>query len=202
MPRLVSDDVPTSGRPVLHPANGHRDNLHASKKKRKAKAGSNRFGNRRLSRSEQSGRLGLLLLCAANASPSLRFNRIRAMPDVIRQQVSATARIPISCCEYAVAARSLGSRPALALRARGGWLMNLDEFRALTPWSFFLPMLLAVTLGVLIANALGAALFGGDDAAEPPGGAVEAAAAENDEAPAAAEANSADRKSTRRVGKK
>src|SRR3546814_1395204 len=57
MPRLVSDDVPTSGRPVLHPANGHRDNLHASKKKRKAKAGSNRFGNRRLSRSEQSGRL-------------------------------------------------------------------------------------------------------------------------------------------------
>src|SRR3546814_16681165 len=81
--------------------------------------------------------------------------------------------------------------PALALRARGGWLMNLDEFRALTPWSFFLPMLLAVTLGVLIANALGAALFGGDDAAEPPGGAVEAAAAENDEAPAAAAANSA-----------
>src|SRR3546814_9172428 len=69
--------------------------------------------------------------------------------------------------------------------------MNLDEFRALTPWSFFLPMLLAVTLGVLIANALGAALFGGDDAAEPPGGAVEAAAAENDEAPAAAAANSA-----------
>src|SRR3546814_4328310 len=69
--------------------------------------------------------------------------------------------------------------------------MNLDEFRALTPWSFFLPMLLAVTLGVLIANALGAALFGGDDAAEPPGGAVEAAAAENDEAPAAAEATSA-----------
>src|SRR3546814_12124730 len=52
-------------------------------------------------------------------------------------------------------------------------------------------MLLAVTLGVLIANALGAALFGGDDAAEPPGGAVEAAAAENDEAPAAAAANSA-----------
>src|SRR3546814_988672 len=82
--------MPTSGRPVLHPANGHRDNLHASKKKRKAKAGSNRFGNRRLSRSEQSGRLGLLLLCAANASPSLRFNRIRAMPDVIRPQVSAT----------------------------------------------------------------------------------------------------------------
>src|SRR3546814_5047294 len=80
--------MPTSGRPVLHPANGHRDNLHASKKKRKAKAGSNRFGNRRLSRSEQSGRLGLLLLRAANASPSLRFNRIRAMPDVIRQQVS------------------------------------------------------------------------------------------------------------------
>src|SRR3546814_17764993 len=78
-----------------------------------------------------------------------------------------------------VCSSDLGSRPALALRARGGWLMNLDEFRALTPWSFFLPMLLAVTLGVLIANALGAALFGGDDAAEPPGGAVEAAAAEN-----------------------
>src|SRR3546814_9367816 len=69
--------------------------------------------------------------------------------------------------------------------------MNLDEFRALTPWSFFLPMLLAVTLGVLIANALDAALFGGDDAAEPPGGAFAAAAAENDEAPAAAAANSA-----------
>src|SRR3546814_13772175 len=69
--------------------------------------------------------------------------------------------------------------------------MNLDELRACTPWSFFLPMWLAVTLGVLIANALGAALFGGDDAAEPPGGAVEAAAAANDEAPAAAAANSA-----------
>src|SRR3546814_16716464 len=68
--------------------------------------------------------------------------------------------------------------------------MNLDEFRALTPWSFFLPMLLAVTLGVLLANALGAALFGGDDAAEPPGGAVEAAAAETDDAPAAAAATS------------
>src|SRR3546814_8544627 len=35
MPRLVSDDVQTSGRPVLHPANGHRDNLHAPQKKRK-----------------------------------------------------------------------------------------------------------------------------------------------------------------------
>src|SRR3546814_17254811 len=90
-----------------------------------------------------------------------------------------------------VCSSDLGSRPALALRARGGWLMNLDEFRALTPWSFFLPMLLAVTLGVLIANALGAALFGGADAAEPPGGAVEAAAAENDEA----------RSEERRVGK-
>jgi hypothetical protein len=88
------DDVPTNGRPVLHPANDHRDNLRMSKKKRKAKAGSNRFGNRRLSRSEQSGRLGLLLLCAANASPSFRFNRMRAMPNVVRQHVSATARIP------------------------------------------------------------------------------------------------------------
>src|SRR3546814_12258664 len=110
MPRLVSDDVPTSGRPFLHPANGHRDNLHASKKKRKAKAGSNRFGNRRLSRSEQSGRLGLLLLCAANASPSLRINRIRAMQDVLRQQVSETAGIPVPCVKYAAAEMPIGSR--------------------------------------------------------------------------------------------
>src|SRR3546814_12218239 len=92
--------MPTSGRPVLHPANGHRDNLHASKKKRKAKAGSNRFGNRRLSRSEQSGSLVLLLLFAANASPSLRFNPIRVIPAVICQPVSAPARSPFSSCYY------------------------------------------------------------------------------------------------------
>src|SRR3546814_14242451 len=138
--------MPTSGRPVVHPANGHRDNLHASKKKRKAKAGSNRFGNRRLSRSEQSGRLGLLLLCAANASPSLRFNRIRAMPDVIRQPVSEIARIPIFRCDYAVAARPLGPRQALALRARGGGVMHLDAFRALTPRPFIVLFLRAVPL--------------------------------------------------------
>ncbi|MDN5782495.1 MAG: hypothetical protein L0H23_10845 [Luteimonas sp.] len=44
--------------------------------------------------------------------------------------------------------------------------MNLDEFRALTPWSFFLPVALAVAVGVLVANALGAALFNDDDAIE------------------------------------
>src|SRR3546814_13586105 len=107
MPRLVSDDVPTSGRPVLHPANGHRDNLHASKKKRKAKAGSNRFGNRRLSRSEPYGRLGLLLFCAANASPSFRFNRLLSMPAVIRQLVFPTARIPTSLFAHQLPAPSL-----------------------------------------------------------------------------------------------
>jgi hypothetical protein len=42
--------------------------------------------------------------------------------------------------------------------------MNLDEIRTLTPWSFFLPVALAVMLGVLGANALGALLFGDDDA--------------------------------------
>jgi len=36
--------VPTNGRQVLRPGNGHSDTLHTSKKKRKAKAGSNRFG--------------------------------------------------------------------------------------------------------------------------------------------------------------
>src|SRR3546814_12293959 len=109
--------MPTSGRPVLHPANGHRDNLHASKKKRKAKAGSNRLGNRRLRRSEQSGRLRLLLLCAANASPSLRFNHLRALPDVIQQQVSATTQLPISVRQYTVAEPSLGWLPEHGQRA-------------------------------------------------------------------------------------
>lgn len=42
--------------------------------------------------------------------------------------------------------------------------MNRDEFRALTPWSFFLPIALAVMLGVLVAHALIAALSGNDDA--------------------------------------
>ena len=41
--------------------------------------------------------------------------------------------------------------------------MSRDEFRALTPWSFFLPMALAVMLGVLAAHALIAALSGNDD---------------------------------------
>jgi len=39
--------------------------------------------------------------------------------------------------------------------------MSRDEYRALTPWSFFLPMALAVALGVLAANGLGALLFDG-----------------------------------------
>ena len=69
--------------------------------------------------------------------------------------------------------------------------MNRDEFRALTPWSFFLPMALAVTLGVLVANALGAALFGDDDPADSAGDAREAAAAETSDAPVAAETASA-----------
>ncbi len=46
--------------------------------------------------------------------------------------------------------------------------MSRYEYRALTPWSFFLPIALAVALGVLVANALGGALFGerGDSATE------------------------------------
>lgn len=69
--------------------------------------------------------------------------------------------------------------------------MNRDEFRALTPWSFFLPVALAVTLGVLVANALGAALFGGNGPADSAGEASDAAAAEIDDAPSAVEAASA-----------
>jgi hypothetical protein len=43
--------------------------------------------------------------------------------------------------------------------------MIRDEFRALTPWSFFLPIALAVMLGVLVAHALIAAFSGsGGDA--------------------------------------
>jgi hypothetical protein len=45
--------------------------------------------------------------------------------------------------------------------------MIRDEFRALTPWSFFLPIALAVMLGVLVAHALIAVFSGrggGDDA--------------------------------------
>ena len=53
--------------------------------------------------------------------------------------------------------------------------MSRDEYRALTPWSFFLPVSLAVMLGVLVANALGAALFDHDDA---PAGPAAAAAVE------------------------
>ncbi|MFC3715682.1 hypothetical protein ACFONC_05905 [Luteimonas soli] len=69
--------------------------------------------------------------------------------------------------------------------------MNLDEFRALTPWSFFLPIALAVAVGVLVANGLGAVLFGGSDVDEPTADATEAAAAdENGKAPAAVEAGS------------
>lgn len=43
--------------------------------------------------------------------------------------------------------------------------MSREEFRAPTPWSFFLPVALAVMLGVLVANALGATLFGASDRA-------------------------------------
>jgi hypothetical protein len=38
----------------------------------------------------------------------------------------------------------------------------------LTPWSFFIPVALAVALGVLVANAIGA-VFSGHATAEPPG---------------------------------
>jgi hypothetical protein len=53
--------LPTNGFGFLRIDNGCRANVRVSKKKRKAKAGSNRFGNRRLSRTEKSARLGLLL---------------------------------------------------------------------------------------------------------------------------------------------
>jgi hypothetical protein len=92
--------VPTNGRQVLRPGNGHCDSLHTSKKKRKAKAGSNRFGNRRLSRSEKSGRLGLLLFApkmrAANfvrckhGACSFLFKRIPRVVQVPRQHAAAT----------------------------------------------------------------------------------------------------------------
>jgi hypothetical protein len=58
--------------------------------------------------------------------------------------------------------------------------MSRDEFRALTPWSFFLPMALAVMLGVLVANALIAAFSGSDDANVPAVEATEAAAEAGD----------------------
>ena len=53
--------------------------------------------------------------------------------------------------------------------------MNRDEFRALTPWSFFLPMALAVALGMLVANGLGTVFFesdapGGGEGTSPKGG--------------------------------
>ena len=63
--------------------------------------------------------------------------------------------------------------------------MSRDEYRALTPWSFFLPVSLAVMLGVLVANALGAALFDHDDA---PAGPAAAAAVEAGEPADAADA--------------
>lgn len=44
--------------------------------------------------------------------------------------------------------------------------MIRDEFRALTPWSFFLPIALAVMLGVLVAHAVIAAFSGHDDGAD------------------------------------
>jgi len=45
--------------------------------------------------------------------------------------------------------------------------MDRDGFRALTPWSFFLPIAAAVALGVLVANGLGAMVFGtGGDAGD------------------------------------
>lgn len=70
--------------------------------------------------------------------------------------------------------------------------MNRDEFRVLTPWSFFLPIALAVAVGVLVANGLGVALFGGSEADEPVADATEAAAVDKGgDAPAADEENSA-----------
>jgi len=72
--------------------------------------------------------------------------------------------------------------------------MNRDEFRALTPWSFFLPMALAVALGVLVANGLGTLFFGSNDSASAPsvqveGGKPDAAAVANPgPAPAGADA--------------
>lgn len=75
--------------------------------------------------------------------------------------------------------------------------MSRDEFRALTPWSFFLPMALAVMLGVLVANALIAAFSGSDDVDSPAGKVAETAAEAGDAAdkpepaPAASRANGA-----------
>lgn len=70
--------------------------------------------------------------------------------------------------------------------------MDRDQYRALTPWSFFLPVALAVTLGMLVANALGAALFGGSESGEGTQ-AVEAAAL-TDTPPEATGAGQADSK--------
>lgn len=53
--------------------------------------------------------------------------------------------------------------------------MSRDEFRALTPWSFFLPVALAVAAGVLVANGVGAALSGGDGGDGPAAEAADAA---------------------------
>lgn len=69
--------------------------------------------------------------------------------------------------------------------------MNRDEFRALTPWSFFLPVALAVALGVLAANALGAALFDNDDADAPAEQAVVATAETGDALTSAGEPRTA-----------
>lgn len=64
--------------------------------------------------------------------------------------------------------------------------MDRNEYRALTPWSFFLPIALAVTFGVLVANALGATLFGGSGSGDVTQGAE--AAALPDPPPEAADA--------------
>src|SRR5690606_18269370 len=65
---------------------------------------------------------------------------------------------------------------ARLMAARGGLKMHRDEFRALRPWSFFLPMALAVALGMLVANGLWAAFFGGSESASLQEASAEAAA--------------------------
>jgi hypothetical protein len=88
--------MPTNGRHVLHRDNGHRDSLRASKKKRKAKARSNRFGNRRLSRPEKSGRLGLLLLGVEDTAAALQLQAWRLL-FALQADTARGAGVPAAC---------------------------------------------------------------------------------------------------------
>ncbi|MGN7725014.1 hypothetical protein ACTJIL_04205 [Luteimonas sp. 22616] len=92
--------VPTNGRQVLRPGNGHSDTLHTSKKKRKAKAGSNRFGKEgSADRSNPADwafyffapkmRAGNFVRCEHGAC-SFLFKRIPRLVQVPRQHVAAT----------------------------------------------------------------------------------------------------------------